>query len=148
VLTIKLLSKFCCQIFVKISLLILNEVTFDVGDRAIAKYLSDDLPYELSSDDVFITCGCTQAIDVSVALLSRPGANILLPRPGFPIYELCAAFRQVEVRHYDLLPEKGWEVDLDAIETLADQNTVALVIINPGNPCGNVYTYHHLEKVS
>ncbi|AET03031.1 putative aromatic-amino-acid transaminase [Medicago truncatula] len=116
--------------------------------NAIAKYLSDDLPYELSSDDVFITCGCTQAIDVSVALLSRPGANILLPRPGFPIYELCAAFRQVEVRHYDLLPEKGWEVDLDAIETLVDQNTVALVIINPGNPCGNVYTYHHLEKIA
>ncbi|KAI5420370.1 hypothetical protein KIW84_044236 [Lathyrus oleraceus] len=115
---------------------------------AIAKYLSDDLPYELSSDDVFITCGCTQAIDVSVALLARPGANILLPRPGFPIYELSAAFRQVEVRHYDLLPEKGWEVDLDAIEALADQNTVAVVIINPGNPCGNVYSYHHLEKIA
>ncbi|CAI8606953.1 unnamed protein product [Vicia faba] len=116
--------------------------------RAIAKYLSDDLPYELSSDDVFITCGCTQAIDVSFTLLARPAANILLPRPGFPIYELSAAFRQVEVRHYDLLPEKGWEVDLDAIEALADRNTVAIVIINPGNPCGNVYTYHHLEKIA
>ena len=51
------------------------------------------------------------------------------------------------MRHYDLLPEKGWEVDLDVVEALADQNTVALVIINPGNPCGNVYSYHHLEKV-
>ncbi|MED6168391.1 hypothetical protein PIB30_011282 [Stylosanthes scabra] len=116
--------------------------------QEIAEYLSRDLPYQLSSEDVFITCGCTQAIDVSVAMLARPGANILLPRPGFPIYELCAAFRQVEVRHYDLLPEKGWEVDLDAIEALADKNTVALVIINPGNPCGNVYTYNHLEKIA
>ncbi|XP_027356650.1 probable aminotransferase TAT2 isoform X1 [Abrus precatorius] len=115
---------------------------------AIAEYLSGDLPYQLSSDDVFITCGCTQAIDVSVAMLARPGANILLPRPGFPIYELCAAFRGVEVRHYDLLPQKDWEVDLDAVEALADQNTVALVIINPGNPCGNVYSYHHLEKIA
>ena len=44
-------------------------------------------------------------------------------------------------------PSKGWEVDLDVVEALADQNTVALVIINPGNPCGNVYSYHHLEKV-
>lgn len=116
--------------------------------NAIAEYLSRDLPYQLSSDDVFITSGCTQAIDVSMALLARPGANILLPRPGFPIYELSASFRQVEVRHYDLLPEKGWEVDLDAIEALADQNTVALVIINPGNPCGNVYSYHQLEKIA
>ncbi|XP_072080480.1 probable aminotransferase TAT2 isoform X3 [Arachis hypogaea] len=115
--------------------------------QKIAEYLSRDLPYELSSHDVFITCGCTQAIDVSVAILARGGANILLPRPGFPIYELCAAFRQVEVRHYDLLLEKGWEVDLDSVKALADHNTVALVVINPGNPCGNVYSYNHLEKV-
>ncbi|PON39015.1 LOW QUALITY PROTEIN: Tyrosine/nicotianamine aminotransferase [Parasponia andersonii] len=116
--------------------------------RAVAKYLSRDLPYKLTSDDVFITSGCTQAIDVTLAMLARPGANILLPRPGFPIYELCAAFRHLEVRHFDLLPQKGWEVDLDALEALADHNTVAMVVINPGNPCGNVYSYRHLEKIA
>lgn len=110
--------------------------------------MSRDLPYKLTSDDVFITSGCTQAIDVALAMLARPGANILLPKPGFPIYELCSAFRNLEVRHFDLLQESGWEVDLDAVEALADQNTVAMVIINPGNPCGNVYSYQHLEKVS
>ncbi|XWS52107.1 hypothetical protein CRYUN_Cryun11dG0038700 [Craigia yunnanensis] len=116
--------------------------------RAIAEYLSRDLPYKLSSDDVFVTSGCTQAIDVALAMLARPGANILLPRPGFPIYELCATFRRLEIRYFDLLPEKGWEVDLDSIEALADQNTVGLVIINPGNPCGNVYSYQHLKKIA
>lgn len=117
-------------------------------NRAIAEYLSRDLPYKLSSDDVFVTSGCTQAIDVALAMLARPGANILLPRPCFPIYELCAGFRNLEVRYFDLLPEKGWEADLNAIEALADQNTVAMVVINPGNPCGNVYSYQHLKKVS
>lgn len=116
-------------------------------NRAIAEYLSRDLPYKLSVDDVFITSGCTQAIDVALAMLARPAANILLPRPGFPIYDLCAGFRNLEVRYFDLLPEKGWEVDLNAIEALADQNTVALVVINPGNPCGNVYSYQHLKEV-
>ncbi|GKV02025.1 hypothetical protein SLEP1_g14512 [Rubroshorea leprosula] len=116
--------------------------------RAIAEYLNRDLPYKLSPDDVFITSGCTQAIDVSLAMLARPGANILLPRPGFPIYELSAAFRRLQVRYFDLLPEKGWEVDLDSVEALADQNTVAMVIINPGNPCGNVYSYKHLKKIA
>ncbi|XP_050247654.1 probable aminotransferase TAT2 isoform X1 [Quercus robur] len=116
--------------------------------RAIAEYLSRDLPYKLSSDDVFITSGCTQAIDVSLAMLAHPGANILLPRPGFPIYELCAGFRHLEVRYVDLLPDKGWEVDLDAVDALVDHNTVALVVINPGNPCGNVYSYEHLKKIA
>ncbi|CAA0409658.1 Pyridoxal phosphate-dependent transferase [Arabidopsis suecica] len=116
--------------------------------RAIAEYLSRDLPYKLSQDDVFITSGCTQAIDVALSMLARPRANILLPRPGFPIYELCAKFRHLEVRYVDLLPENGWEIDLDAVEALADENTVALVVINPGNPCGNVYSYQHLMKIA
>lgn len=102
------------------------------SNRAISEYLSLDLPYKLSPDDTFVTSGCTQAIDVALSILARPGVNILLPKPCFPIYELCAAFRNLEIRHYDLLPNRDWEVDLDDVEALADQNTVAMVIINPG----------------
>ncbi|KZV36349.1 hypothetical protein F511_03790 [Dorcoceras hygrometricum] len=116
--------------------------------EAIANYLSSDLPYELSADDVYVTAGCTQAIEVVLSVLARPGCNILLPRPGFPIYELSAAFRNIEVRYFDLLPGDDWEVDLHAVEDLADNNTTAMVIINPGNPCGNVYTSQHLEKIA
>ncbi|XP_039038187.1 nicotianamine aminotransferase 1-like isoform X2 [Hibiscus syriacus] len=116
--------------------------------RAIADYLNRDTPYKLSPDDVYLTIGCCQAIEVVMAVLSRPGANILLPRPGFPYYDTWCSYNHLEMRQYDLLPEKGWEVDLDAIETLADENTVAMVIINPGNPCGNVFSYEHLNKVA
>ncbi|TFJ95086.1 membrane protein [Platysternon megacephalum] len=116
--------------------------------KAIADYLSRDLPEKVSADDVYVTAGCTQAIETALSILAYPGANILLPRPGFPIYALCAAFRHLEVRYYDLLPEKGWEVDLNAVESLADQNTIAVVIINPGNPCGNVYSYQHLKEIA
>ncbi|KAK9150239.1 hypothetical protein Syun_008548 [Stephania yunnanensis] len=116
--------------------------------QAIAEYLSRDLPYKLLPDDVFVTIGCSQAIEIAVTVLARPGANILLPKPGFPYYEARAAFDNLEMRHFELLPERGWEVDLDKVESLADENTVAIVIINPGNPCGNVYTYEHLKKIA
>ncbi|XVE92738.1 hypothetical protein REPUB_Repub01dG0125400 [Reevesia pubescens] len=116
--------------------------------RAIADYLNRDIPYKLSPDDVYLTIGCTQAIEVALAVLARPGANILLPRPGYPYYEACAAYNGLEFRHFDLLPEKDWSVDLNAVEALADENTVAMVIINPGNPCGNVFSYEHLKKVA
>lgn len=116
--------------------------------KAISEYLSMNLPYKLSPDDVYITAGCTQAIEVAISILAKPNANILVPKPGFPIYELCAAFRNVEIRHYDLLPDNGWEVDLEAVNALADENTVAIVVINPGNPCGNVYSYQHLKKIA
>ena len=82
-----------------------------------------------------------------IQVLARPGANILLPRPGFPFYEAQTAAKNLETRHFDLLPDQDWEVDLEAVKALADENTVAIVIINPGNPSGNVFTYEHLKKV-
>ncbi|KAI3888741.1 hypothetical protein MKX03_013909 [Papaver bracteatum] len=116
--------------------------------RAVAEYLSRDLPYTLSADDVCLTSGCRQAIEVIISVLSYPGANILIPKPGYPHYDACASANNLEIRHFDLIPEKAWEIDLEAVEDLADENTVALVVINPGNPCGNVYSYEHLKKAA
>ncbi|XP_022149561.1 probable aminotransferase TAT2 [Momordica charantia] len=117
--------------------------------RAVADHLSRDLPFSVAADDVYLTSGCIQGIQTILTVLSSsPGANILLPRPGFPVYELRAAFAHLETRHFDLIPQKDWEVDLDAIEALADEKTVALVVVNPGNPCGSVYTREHLQKIA
>uniref|UniRef100_A0A0D9WQF8 nicotianamine aminotransferase n=1 Tax=Leersia perrieri TaxID=77586 RepID=A0A0D9WQF8_9ORYZ len=115
---------------------------------AVAEYLSGDLPYELCTDDIFLTSGCTQAIEIVMSVFGQPGANILLPKPGYPKHEAHAVFHRMEVRFYDLVPERGWEVDVESIEALADDNTVAIVITNPNNPCGNVYTYEHLSKIA
>lgn len=101
----------------------------------------------MSPDDVFVTLGCVQAIELILTVLARPGANVLFPRPGFPYYESRAEYLNLEVRHFDLLPDKGWEVDLNMVEDLADENTVAIVIINPGNPCGSVFSSNHLQEV-
>ncbi|CAN0915590.1 Nicotianamine aminotransferase 1 [Linum grandiflorum] len=95
--------------------------------RAVAEYLNNELPYKLTANDVFMTVGCTQAIEVAITALARPGANILLPRPGYPDYEAFAAQKLLQVRHYDLLPDKGWDIDLEAVEAIADENTVAIV---------------------
>uniref|UniRef100_A0ACD5UW93 Uncharacterized protein n=1 Tax=Avena sativa TaxID=4498 RepID=A0ACD5UW93_AVESA len=115
---------------------------------AVAEHLSKDLPYQLSADDIFLTAGGTQAIEVVIPVLAQPGANILLPRPGYPNYEARAGFNRLEIRHFDLLPDKGWEIDINSLESIADKNTTAMVIINPNNPCGSVYSYEHLAKVA
>jgi nicotianamine aminotransferase len=115
-------------------------------NSALAEHLSSDLPYKLSTDDIFLTAGGTQAIEVVVSVLAQPGANILLPRPGYPNYEARAGLHNLQVRHFDLIPERGWEIDIDSLESIADKNTTAMVIINPNNPCGSVYTREHLAK--
>ncbi|KAL8136726.1 hypothetical protein V2J09_002727 [Rumex salicifolius] len=116
--------------------------------QAIAKDLSRDLPYNLSHNDVYMTVGCHNSIEVALGVLATPDANILIPRPGYPTYDSQAESCKIQARHYRLIPEKEWEIDLDSIEALADENTVAIVVINPGNPCGNVYTHDHLQKIT
>ncbi|KAG7622123.1 unnamed protein product [Arabidopsis thaliana] len=116
--------------------------------QAVADYVNRDLTNKVKPNDVFITVGCNQGIEVVLQSLARPNANILLPRPSYPHYEARAVYSGLEVRKFDLLPEKEWEIDLPGIEAMADENTVAMVIINPNNPCGNVYSYDHLKKVA
>lgn len=78
---------------------------------------------------------------------TRPGPNIMLPKLDFPIYGPCVGLRNLEGFYFDLLPKNGWDVNLDAVEALTDHNTKEIVIINPENPCGNVYNHQRLEKV-
>eukprot|EP01018_Ginkgo_biloba_P025804 Gb_40015 [translate_table: standard] len=116
--------------------------------KAVAEHLSTGLPYKLTVDDICLTVGCRQAVQVSVAVLARKDANILLPRPVYPLYEAVLAYNGIEARYYSLIPEKDWEVDLDQVQSMADNNTVAMVLINPNNPSGAVFSYDHLAKVA
>ncbi|TMS05790.1 Tyrosine aminotransferase [Larimichthys crocea] len=53
----------------------------------------------------------------------------------------------IEVKLYNLLPEKSWEVDLQHLESLIDERTSCLIVTNPSNPCGSVYSKEHLQKI-
>ena len=44
-------------------------------------------------------------------------------------------------------PEKCWEADLEEMVSLIDERTKMIVVINPSNPCGSVYTKEHLEAI-
>lgn len=56
-------------------------------------------------------------------------------------------FLGIETREYNLLPENDWEVDLLHMESLIDENTAAIIVNSPSNPCGSVFTPAHLKKI-
>lgn len=114
--------------------------------RAVADYLSWGVSQKFNEKDVFMTVGGTQAIQVILTVLANQGCNVLLPRPGFPPYEATCEINHIEPRYYDLLPNSNWEVDLDQVRNLTDSKTVGIVVINPNNPCGAVYSRSHLTK--
>lgn len=80
-------------------------------------------------------------------MLCNEGQNIILPKPGFSLYETLASSKGIECRFYDLIPEKQWEADLTHLESLIDENTSCILVNNPSNPCGSVYTKEHLLQI-
>lgn len=67
--------------------------------------------------------------------LTSPGENVLIPRPSYN-YKTWIDGMLIETKAYDLDPNTSWDVDLAKMENLIDEKTKAIIINNPGNPCG------------
>ncbi|KAJ3130164.1 hypothetical protein HK098_005411 [Nowakowskiella sp. JEL0407] len=69
-------------------------------------------------------------------------------RPEAPLTaKVLATNKGIEPRFYDLVPERCWEIDLEHFESLIDENTAALIVNSPSNPCGSVYSKEHLLAI-
>ncbi|XP_063838621.1 tyrosine aminotransferase-like [Ostrinia nubilalis] len=101
----------------------------------------------VTADDVILTSGCAHALELAITVLAEDGQNILVPRPGYMIYMTLAEGLGIQIKYYDLLPEQKWKVDLESLQKQIDDKTAAIVVINPSNPCGSVYSEEHLLEI-
>lgn len=78
--------------------------------EAIAqKFSTPNCKYKM--DDIIIGSGCSGALEIALCGLLDDGDNVLVPRPGFPLYQVLAESHGAHVKQYDLLPEKNWQAD-------------------------------------
>lgn len=117
-----------------------------VAREAVCKYVSPHQGH-VTPDDVILCSGCSSSIDMCIAVIADAGQNILIPRPGFSIYRTLAVGHGVEVRSYNLMPHKQWQIDLKQMEELIDEKTAAVVLTNPSNPCGSVFRKQHILEI-
>ncbi|KAI8807403.1 pyridoxal phosphate-dependent transferase [Cladochytrium replicatum] len=118
----------------------------EIAREAVAQFYSrPDAP--LTSKDVILASGCSDALNICIGAIGNEGQNILLPKPGFSLYETLCSSKGVECRFYNLLPHKSWEADISHMESLIDSKTAAILVNNPSNPCGSVYTEAHLRDI-
>ncbi len=97
--------------------------------------------------DIYITQGATEAIEFAISALVNSEENILLPCPCYPLYQAIVSKFRIEPRYYLLDESKNWEPDIDSVESLIDKKTKAIVIINPNNPTGTIYSQEALKKI-
>jgi alanine-synthesizing transaminase len=97
---------------------------------------------------VFVTQGVSEAVDLCLGALVNPGENVLTPRPEYPLYWAVLARLGAELNTYTLDEGSGWEPDLDGMARRITPRTQAVVVINPNNPTGTVYSRRVLEGIA
>ncbi len=98
-------------------------------------------------DDVIISSGVSEGIDMCFAALMNPGDNILTPSPGYPLYTSMVHKSQGIINQYKCIESEGWQPDIDDIRNRINDNTKGIVVINPNNPTGALYGKKILSEI-
>ena len=98
--------------------------------------------------DVFVTSGVSETVDICLAALLNPGDNLLTPCPDYPLYSAVLAKLGVGLNAYYLNEEDGWQPDLDDLKKKITPRTRGIVLINPNNPTGSVCSRNMLEHIA
>lgn len=103
---------------------------------------------DVSADEVFIGNGVSELIELCLRALLNAGDEVLLPSPDYPLWSASTVLNRAKPVYYPCAPERGFEPDPEAMEQLITPRTRAIVVINPNNPTGAVYSKATLSAIA
>jgi tyrosine aminotransferase len=118
--------------------------------RAIAAHHSVPGHPPLDPEHVIVTNGCSGALELALASLLDPGTSLLVPQPGFPLYEEIAESNGASVVKYRLDPNRNWECDMNHLEEILNENKnheIRAMVINNPSSYGAVFSEKHLLEL-
>src|SRR5438270_4144258 len=98
--------------------------------------------------DVFVTSGVSETVDLCISALVDPGENILTPSPDYPLYSAVLCKLGIGLNAYDLNEADTWQPELADIERKITPRTRGVVLINPNNPTGSLCSRQMLERIA
>lgn len=101
-----------------------------------------------SVQDIFVTSGVSESVEICLSALVNPGEDVLTPCPDYPLYSAVLAKLGVGLNTYYLNEDDGWQPDLEDMARKITPHTRGIVLINPNNPTGSVCTRAMLERIA
>lgn len=98
-------------------------------------------------EDIYLGNGVSELINVATQALLNDGDEVLLPAPDYPLWTAAVSLSGASPVHYLCDEENNWEPDIADIRSKITPNTRAIVVINPNNPTGAVYSRQKLEQL-
>lgn len=103
---------------------------------------------EVTAEDVVMGNGVSECIDLALRALLNSGDEVLVPSPDYPLWSASVSLNHGKPVYYNCLPENQFQPDPDEIRSLLTTRTRAIVLINPNNPTGAVYSRDLLEEIA
>jgi alanine-synthesizing transaminase len=88
-------------------------------------------------NDIFLTTSTSEAYSFLFRTLCNPGDEVLIPQPGYPLFNFLADIQDVATVPYPLIYDYGWQIDFHALQRVVSPRTRAVVVVNPNNPTGH-----------
>ncbi|WP_342318546.1 pyridoxal phosphate-dependent aminotransferase [Corynebacterium mayonis] len=107
----------------------------------------DDFPH-FDIDDVYLGNGVSELITMSTQALLNDGDEILIPAPDYPLWTAASTLAGGKPVHYLCDEEDNWNPSLEDIRSKVTSKTKAIVVINPNNPTGAVYSRETLKGIA
>ncbi len=97
---------------------------------------------------VLLTSGSSEAYGYLFRLLADPGDKVLVPLPGYPLFDFLSRLHDLELAGYQLEYHQGWEIDFGTLEAAADSRARAVIVVNPNNPTGSLVKPHERQRLA
>lgn len=141
-----------------------NEILALADDETRHRFLNHDVVYsrvagadslreaiaemqQVPLDTVQVVSGAAEALLLVMWLAAAPGANVILPRPGFATFSAIPQSLGLETRFYHVRRDNGFRIDPDEIQRLADSNTKLILLNSPHHPTGATIADYEMEAL-
>jgi aspartate/methionine/tyrosine aminotransferase len=91
----------------------------------------------IKPEQVILTTSTSEAYSFLFRLLCDPGNEIVVPQPGYPLFDFLAVLDDVRMKSAALVYDHGWQVDPEGIRRAITPETRAIVLVHPNNPTGH-----------
>ncbi|MFT5604120.1 MAG: alanine-synthesizing transaminase, partial [Paracoccaceae bacterium] len=102
---------------------------------------------DVGMDDIYLGNGVSELISLATLALLNIGDEVLIPAPDYPLWTASVTLAGGSPVHYLCDEQNDWQPDINDIRSKINANTRALVVINPNNPTGAVYSESLLKQL-
>jgi aspartate/methionine/tyrosine aminotransferase len=88
-------------------------------------------------EQIVLTTSTSEAYSYLFRLLCNPGDEIVVPQPGYPLFDFLAELDDIKLKTASLVYEQNWQIDLEGIRRAITAETRAIVLVHPNNPTGH-----------